>query len=108
MTYKNLHDIRARVTARWKHGKCKFQRGDTALVNERVLPGTFKGRELPHWTSRKQQSRAGQTGTVIAVSCVSDGRIRGDGNRRQYTRYYVQFADQQIQGFDSHYLDNVS
>lgn len=106
MTYTDLSEIRARVTTSWNHHNCKFRKGDRVRVNKRVLPSVFKGRVLPGcFTSKPQQSRFDQTGTVVAVSCVADGTIRGTGNRRQFTRYYIQFFDQQIQGFESHHLD---
>lgn len=106
--YTDLSQIRARVTTNWNHPRCKFLPGDRVLVNKRVLPGTFKGRDLPHVTSTPQRRRVYEHASVVAVSCVPDGTIRGTGNRRQYTRYYVQFGDKQIQGFDSHYLDRVA
>lgn len=104
-TYKTLHDIRARVTARWKHPRCKFQRDDLAQVNELVCTAGY--------VSDVKQRRVGRMGRVVAVSCLSDGRIRsnwGLNNQptRMYTRYYVQFADDTIMGFDSHHLDSAT
>ena len=116
MTYKTLHDIRARVTARWKHKNCKFQRGDYAEVSAQVLPRQYVkmdggiGDGHTH-VSRKKQRRVGQIGRVIAVSCLPNGRIRSDfastmrgGASRMYTRYYIQFKDGEILGYDSHHL----
>ena len=115
MTYKNLHDIRARVTARWKHKNCKFQRGDYAEVSAQVLPRQYVkmsgGIGDGHsYVSRKKQRRVGQVGRVIAVTCLPDGRIRNntfDGGytpSRMYTRYYIQFKDGEILGYESHHL----
>ena len=111
MTYKTLHDIRARVTARWKHPRCKFQRGDHAEVSAQVLPRQYVKMdggvgEGHSYVSRKKQTRVGQIGRVIAVSCTRSGNIRGDGVRqsRMYTRYYIQFQDGEILGYDSHHL----
>ena len=113
MSYKNLHDIKARVTARWKHKNCKFQRGDYAEVNFNVLPRQYVkmdggiGDGHSH-VSKKKQTRVGQIGRVVAVSCLPDGRIRGDGYpglSRMYTRYYIQFKDGEILGYDSHHLN---
>lgn len=103
-TYKTLHDIRARVTARWKHPRCKFQRDDLAQVNEHVVTSGY--------VSDVKQRRVGRMGRVVAVSCLSDGRIRSNVYRtnqptRMFTRYYVQFADDTILGYDSHHLDQV-
>jgi len=114
MTYKNLHDIKARVTARWKHPKCKFQRGTFAEVSAQVLPRQYvrhDGKIAPgnSYVSKKKQSRAGQVGEVLAVSCLPDGRIRNNEFRtgqptRMFTRYYIQFSDGEILGYESHHL----
>lgn len=118
MTYKTLHDIRARVTARWKHGNCKFQPGDYAEVTAQVLPRQYVkmsggiGDGHSH-VSKKKQRRVAQVGRVIAVSCLRDGRIRsndwGDDAQptRQFTRYYIQFRDGEILGYDSHHLNQA-
>lgn len=111
-----LHDIQARVTARWKHKNCKFQRGDYAEVSTQVLPRQYVkmdgGIGDGHsYVSRHKQSRVAQIGRVVAVSCLSDGRIRSTpdhhkhgGPSRMYTRYYIQFRDGEILGYDSHHL----
>lgn len=115
MIYKTLHDIKARVTARWKHPNCKFQRGDYAEVSANVLPRQYVKMsggigEGHSYVSRKKQQRVAQVGRVIAVSCLRDGRIRnnrwdhGHTPSRMYTRYYVQFKDGEILGYDSHHL----
>lgn len=111
MTYKTLHDIRARVTARWKHKNCKFQLDDYAEVSAQVLPRQYVkmggGIGDGHsYVSRKKQQRVGQIGRVRAVSCTRSGKIRGDGVRqsRMYTKYYIQFKDGEILGYDSHHL----
>ena len=111
-----LHDIQARVTARWRHHRCKFQRGDDAEVSAQVLPRQYVkmdgGIGDGHsYVSRHKQTRVGQIGRVVAVSCLSDGRIRSTpdhykhgGPSRMYTRYYIQFRDGEILGYDSHHL----
>ena len=104
-TYKTLHDIRARVTARWKHPRCKFQRDQLVQVNEHVVTAGY--------VSKIKQRRVARMAQVRAVSCLPDGRIRSNRYRanqptRMYTRYYVQFADDVIMGFDSHHLDSVT
>lgn len=108
MEYKKLHDIKARVTARWNNPRCKFKRGDRAQVNGKVL-------RADAWVSGKKQRKCGSVGTVIAVSCLADGRIRNNGDNgrrtgapmRQFTKYYVQFANDVIMGFESHHLDRI-
>jgi len=116
MSYKTLHDIKARVTARWKHPRCKFQRGDYAEVSAQVLPRQYVKMdggigEGHSYVSRIKRRRVGQIGRVIAVSCLPDGRIRSNdfsyrngGASRMYTRYYIQFRDGTIMGYDSHHL----
>lgn len=114
MSYKTLHDIKARVTARWRHKNCKFQRGDHAEVTAQVLPRQYVkmdgGIGAGHsYVSQKKQRRVGQVGRVIAVSCMPDGRIRNNRHTsgqsiRMYTRYYIQFNDDVIMGYDSHHL----
>ena len=114
MTYKTLHDIKARVTARWNHPRCKFQRGDHAEVTAQVLPREYVkmdgGIASGHsYVSKKKQTRVAQIGQVIAVSCLPDGRIRNNEFRtgqstRMFTRYYIQFRDGEILGYESHHL----
>lgn len=118
-SYKTLHDIKARVTARWNHPNCKFQRGDYAEVSANVLPrdyvkmdgGIGRGHS---YVSQVKQRRVGRVGRVIAVSCLKNGLIRSRSNHytqglpsRMYTRYYVQFRDGIIMGFDSHHLNQA-
>jgi hypothetical protein len=116
MSYKTLHDIKARVTARWKHPRCKFQRGDYAEVSAQVLPRQYVKMdggigEGHSYVSRIKQRRVGQIGRVIAVSCLENGHIRSTTDHynhglpsRMYTRYYIQFRDGTIMGYDSHHL----
>ena len=119
MIYKTLHDIKARVTARWNHKNCKFQRGDFAEVSANVIPrewvatdGTIiAGRS---YVSNVKQRRVGRVGRVVAVSCLENGRIRSRMDHyahglpsRMYTRYYIQFRDGVIMGFDSHHLNRA-
>lgn len=114
-TVTTLHDIRARVTARWTHPRCKFQRGTFAEVDAQVLPRQYvrpdgKIASGSSYVSKYKQQRAGQVGEVIAVSCLKDGRIRSnDYGRygqptRMFTRYYIQFSDGEILGYESHHL----
>ena len=110
--YRTIHDIKARVTARWKHKNCKFQRGDHAEVSMNVLPRDYLkmdggiGEGHSH-VSQIKQRRVGRVGRVVAVSCTEQGTIRSHGYvtpSRMYTRYYIQFKDGVIMGFDSHHL----
>ena len=114
MIYTKYHHIKAHVTSQWGHHRCKFQPGDHAEVSTQVLPrqyvrgdGTIAdGRS---YVSRKKQTRVAQVGRVMAVSCLPDGRIRSNTYRnhqstRMFTRYYIQFKDGEILGYDSHHL----
>ena len=115
--YKTLHDIKARVTARWNHKNCKFQPGDFAEVSAQVLPREYVKMdggigEGHSYVSQVKQRRVGRVGRVVAVSCLPDGRIRNNEFRtgvatRMYTRYYIQFRDGVIMGFDSHHLNRA-
>jgi hypothetical protein len=123
MTYKKLHDIRACVTTSWTHKNCKFQRGDFAQVSTNVLPREYITTNRNGFStirpgratiSRRKQARAGQVGRVLAASCVNDGSRRMRNNDpatgtaiRQHTRYYMQFTDGEIMGFDSHLLSKA-
>ena len=118
MIYKTLHDIQARVTARWSHPNCKFKRGDHAEVSAQVLPREYvrsDGSISPgnSYVSKIKQRRVGRVGKVIAVSCNALGKIRSNHGgashvaERMYTRYYIQFTDGVIMGYDSHHLNEA-
>ena len=115
--YKTPQDIKARVMTRWNHKNCKFQPGDHAEVNAQVLPRDYVRQDGSigqghSYVSNIKQRRVGRVGQVVAVSCLPDGRrirsndlsYRNGGATRMYTRYYIQFKDGIIMGFDSHHL----
>ena len=114
MTYTKYHHIKAHVTSQWGHPNCKFQPGDYAEVSTQVLPRQYVkmdgGIGDGHsYVSKKKQNRVAQVGRVMAVSCLPDGRIRSNTYKnhqstRMFTRYYVQFKDGEILGYDSHHL----
>ena len=116
MTYTKLNHIRAHVTGEWNHPNCKFQPGDYAEVTAQVLPRQYVkmdgGIGDGHsYVSKKKQSRVAQVGRVVAVSCLANGRIRSNdfrysngGVTRMFTRYYIQFKDGEILGYESHHL----
>lgn len=121
--YTSTSDIKAHVTTDWSHHNCKFQQGDFAEVSVQVLPREYVG--VPKmdqcWTNRirpgqsyvseVKQRRVGRVGKVLAVSCTPDGKIRGQARNgyceRMYTKYYVQFRDGVILGYDSHHLNKA-
>ena len=115
-SYKSIDDIKARVTTCWTHGNCKFQPGHFAEVSSQVLPREWVTRDGTirpghSWVSERKQRRVGRVGEVVAVSCLPSGRIRSNdlslrntGPSRMYTRYYIQFTDGIIMGYDSHHL----
>ena len=118
--YKTTQDIKARVKTRWNHKNCKFQPGHHAEVSAQVLPRDYVkmdgGIGQGHsYVSQVKQRRVGRVGRVIAVSCLKNGLIRSQSDHwtrglpsRMYTRYYVQFRDGVIMGFDSHHLNLAS
>ena len=114
--YRHIQDIRATVKPWWTHKNCKFQPGDHAEVSAQVLPRDWvhEGRVVPgrSYVSARKQRRVGRVGRVVAVSCTRSGHIRSNdlsyrngGATRMYTRYYIQFRDGVIMGFDSHHLN---
>lgn len=117
-TYTTTDDIRAHVTTSWSHANCKFQPDDFAEVSAQVLPrewvhedecGGRRIRPGRTYVSEKKRGRVAQVGRVIAVSCLEDGRIRSNTYRpgqptRMFTRYYIQFNDGEILGYESHHL----
>ena len=117
MTYTKYHHIKAHVTSQWGHHRCKFHPGDYAEVSAQVLPRQYVkmdgGIADGHsYVSKKKQTRVGQIGRVMAVSCLPDGRIRSNTyrnhqNTRMFTRYYIQFKDGEILGYDSHHLNRA-
>mgnify|MGYP003679098291 CR=1 FL=1 len=114
MTYTDISQIKAHVKTDWSHGNHKFKPGSHVEVSVQVLPREWVGsdgeiRSGRSYVSQVKQHRVGRVGKVVAVSCTKSGRVRGcymqDGNpSRMYTRYYVQFLDGAIYGFDSHFL----
>jgi hypothetical protein len=111
--YKEVSDIKARVKTDWSHGRHKFQPGDNAEVSGRVIPRewvstTGEIRQGTGYVSKVKQKRVGRVGEVVAVSCTPSGKVRGDAEHgychRMYTKYYIQFRDGVIMGYDSHHL----
>lgn len=98
-----MNKIRAVHTTDWDNKNCKFQPNDAAKL-------TWGNSDR---CSKKIVERIGQCGIVRAVTVAGDGRIRGYSNKtrrgraRQYTRYFVQFADGYVAGIDSCYLTKV-
>lgn len=93
-----MNYIKALVTYNWKHKNHKFLPHDNVKVSyvDENEPKTLT-------------SRLGQEGKVIARSTTKYGtaRVPHCGTERQWTRYYVQFEDGQINGFYSWYLNKV-
>ena len=88
--------IKAHVSYDWNrkdNRNCKFIPGEKA----RVAWGY----------SDVQDARKGQTGTIFAVTVAgNEGKIRGHNTHygRAYTRYYVDFGNNEVQYFESHHL----
>ena len=98
-----MNKIRAKHLTDWDNKNCKFQPNDATKL-------TWVNSDR---CSKKIVERIGQCGIVRAVTVAGDGRIRGYSNKtrrgraRQYTRYFVQFADGYVVGIDSCYLSKV-
>jgi len=117
--YKSTDEIKANVKLNWNHHNCKFRPGDRVYVNYAVKDklSSFTDKEGIYervivnksYFSKPIQNRVGEEGNVVAVSCTSNGLIRGysNGSSRMYTRYYVQFNDGSIIGIHSHALDRA-
>ena len=112
--YKNTQDIKAHVKTDWSHKNHKFQPGSFAEVSAQVLPREYVkmdgGIGSGHsYVSNIKQRRVGRVGKVLAVSCTKSGNVRATygqqgGNSRMFTRYYIQFRDGVIMGYESHHL----
>lgn len=98
-----MNKIRAQHKTDWTgHPGCKFQ------PNQRVK--VIKESYLRDRVSKRIQARGEQHGNVIGVSVAADGLIRGrasSGRRRDFTRYFVQFADGYVAGIDPRNLEVV-
>ena len=96
------NEIRANVLWDWdaKARRMRWAKGDKVKLCAR-------------W--EKCQAHVGDVGHIIAVSCTDikgkDGQflIRNNdslgGHSRMFTRYYVEFANGDVVGCHSHYLD---
>lgn len=101
----NTNEIKATVTFNWNHKNCRFLPGDKAMVIVDSRHGAPRFGGAGGQSSNKAAKKQGQVGTVVAVSCCSNGKIRS--NTREFTRYYVEFQDKSVFGFHSHLLNKV-
>jgi hypothetical protein len=117
MNYTNVADIKARVKTDWSHGNHKFKPGAFVEVSKHVIPREWVAPtgvivSGSSYVSQRKQRRVGRVGEVVAVSCTPSGKVRGRAEggfcERMYTRYYVQFKDDVILGYDSHHLDGAT
>jgi hypothetical protein len=98
-------DIKANTISDWSDSRAKFRPNELVRVNVGYIV------DNPDYT-RSYRSHNGQVGVVIAASAASDGRMRGINlnsrtgwrNRRQYTKYYVEFENGDVVGYHSHHL----
>lgn len=87
--------IKAEHITSWNHKNSKFKPNDTVEVAY-----------IGNGESKKLTARVGQIGKVVASSS-KNGLQRGSQNcagGREFTRYYVEFADGYVGGFHSHFL----
>ena len=85
-------DIKAKVITDWNHFNCKFLPGDYVMVSKTIS-------KSGHWESKRLQSFAAHVGRVFAASTPDGKRMRGWN--RQWTKYYVEFDNGEVGGFDS-------
>ena len=91
-------DIRAQIITDWNHFNCKFLPDDKVMISKTIS-------NSGHYESKRLQSFAGQVGRVFAASTIDGKRMRGFG--RQWTRYYVEFSNGEVGGFDSLNLNQI-
>ena len=100
LEYKKINlGIRAEVMFEWdrdKNKNCRFIPGEKARVRN---VHTYRN-------SKVCNSYIGEEGTIVAVTTPGLGLIRGLG--RMYTKYYIQFNDNHVQGFLSGDLLSVN
>jgi hypothetical protein len=106
-----FEDIRARVKFNWSNKNCKFLPGQKVFVfapklKSEAVRDIRAGRKPMY--SRNYLKHIGKKGTVMAVSCADDGKIRGRSANgyfpRAFTRYYVEFDNGDCVGYHSHHL----
>ena len=85
-------DIKAKVITDWNHFNCKFLPGDYVMVSKTIS-------KSGHYESKRLQSFAAHVGRVFAASTPDGKRMRGWN--RQWTKYYVEFDNGEVGGFDS-------
>ena len=86
-------DIKANIITDWNHFNCKFLPGDYVMVSKTIS-------KSGHYESKRLQSFAAHVGRVFAASSPDGKRMR-DGTHRQWTKYYVEFDNGEVGGFDS-------
>ena len=94
MTTKSFtkKDIKANIITDWNHFNCKFLPGDYVMVSKTIS-------KSGHYESKRLQSFAAHVGRVFAASTPDGKRMRGWN--RQWTKYYVEFDNGEVGGFDS-------
>jgi hypothetical protein len=98
-------EITAKILKEWSHPRCKFYPGDKVRI---------EGKHITAYDEQRYQKYDGMEGTIVAVTC-KNGSIRGTEKigkynltcRRQYTKYYVEFADGNCIGLHSHYYEKI-
>jgi len=85
-------DIKAKTITDWNHFNCKFLPGDYVMVSKTIS-------KSGHYESKRLQSFAAHVGRVFAASTPDGKRMRGWN--RQWTKYYVEFDNGEVGGFDS-------
>jgi len=108
-----MKDIKAKHITKWSNKNAKFNMGDEVYLKGVEGEGwgvrnsyiAENGQVYRSWLSKKISKRTGEIGKIVAASSA-DGRTfkMPNGSNRQWTRYFVQYADGYIAGIFSQCL----
>ena len=112
-SYNNsMKDIKANYITKWTSKNAKFKMGDAVYLKE-VEGGdnamdsyiAENGQVYRTWLSKKISKRTGEIGKVVAASSADGITFKmPNGSNRQWTRYFVEYADGYIAGIFSQCL----
>ena len=115
-SYNNsMKDIKAKHITKWSNKNAKFNMGDEVYLKgvedgDNAMDSYIaeNGQKYRTWLSKKISKRTGEIGKIVAASSA-DGRTfkMPNGSNRQWTRYFVQYADGYIAGIFSQCLSKA-
>ena len=113
-SYNNsMKDIKAKHITKWSNKNAKFKMGDEVYLKGVEGEGwgvrnsyiAENGQVYRTWLSKKISKRTGEIGKVVAASSADGITFKmPNGSNRQWTRYFVQYADGYIAGIFSQCL----